>query len=149
MTEPEIRAALSTSVEEALEIMFFTSVLWESEKNAPREGDVSVRLRFQCSIPGVFCLRVCPKGARRIAANFLAQDEEALSGTEVSQTVCELANMICGSALSRLDLDACLHLAAPELVSPEDGWPQGDWVARSFHLDDGVLTAGLQFQQSP
>ena len=63
----------------------------------------------------------------------------------MNEVVRELANMICGDALSALERGA-LRLSVPEIVPPADFvLPQGS-SQRSFDLGDGALTVGLVFQ---
>ena len=41
--------------------------------------------------------------ASSVAGDFLGEDETALAERQVEEVVCELANMICGSVLSRVE----------------------------------------------
>jgi hypothetical protein len=63
--------------------------------------------------------------------------------------VCELANMICGSVLSRLERNATFQITHPELVPPQQDVSFGGAGAnRWFDLGDGILTVSLELQQT-
>ena len=55
-------------------------------------------------------------GNDRSAADFLGVDEGELTGHQVGEVVCELANMICGSVLSRMESAATFRIAPPKLA---------------------------------
>lgn len=148
MPESAEAAALSAATRDVLETMFFTEVFVESAGNGPVPGDgLDVRLHFQGQRSGDFRIAIGPGPARTIAANFLgAEDEAAIAESQVSDVACELANMICGSALSRLAADVAFDLSHPEVTparGDDSGWPEG--AARTFDLENGSLSAAIQF----
>jgi CheY-specific phosphatase CheX len=111
----EIQAALESAVEEVLETMFFTAVLGsaagppphESQRTATATGekrDLTAELSFQGDLAGRVLISVSSNLARVIAASFLGSEEDDVSDSQTCEVICELANMICGSALSRLGL---------------------------------------------
>jgi hypothetical protein len=57
--------------------------------------------------------------ARSVAADFLGEEEPALSEQQIGEVVCELANMICGSVLSRVESAITFQLATPRIVAAE------------------------------
>ncbi|HVX67697.1 MAG TPA: chemotaxis protein CheX, partial [Bryobacteraceae bacterium] len=81
--------------------------------------------------------------------NFLgAEDESGIQEEQVGEVLCELANMICGSVLSRLAGDLAFDLSHPELVAGDGdrtGWLQS--AARTFELENGWLTAAIRFEE--
>ena len=97
---------------------------------------------------GEFRVAVAPAAARSVACNFLgAEDESEITETQVGDVICELANMICGSALSRLSGDLAFDLSHPELDAGDGdlaGWPET--AAHTFDLKDGWLTAAIRFE---
>ena len=150
MEPNEIQTALDAAVEEVLETMFFTTVLASAEGVVPPDGDggpppVIAELRFEGNPPGGFRVGVPMKLARVAGAVFLGREEEELSDAQAGEVVCELANMICGSVLSRLESDTAFQLTHPELVPPESASFQG--ASRWFDLGDGILTAALELRQ--
>lgn len=121
MIELALRQALRDSVDEVLEKMFFAETLGEapdaSQPGGSRADELHVQLSFQGEPPGVMCLLLTTAAARQIAADFLGIDEIEISEKQVSEVVCELANMICGSVLSRAESAATFHLGVPEIVA--------------------------------
>lgn len=125
MTETVIRQALRDSVNEVLERMFFVETQGEcaDPECAEPAGDapadeIAAALTFQGEPPGALLLRLTSGAARQIAADFLGIDEAEVSDVQTSEVVRELANMICGSVLSRVESAAAFHLAAPRIVPP-------------------------------
>lgn len=145
---PEVRDAeiLSSAAQQVLETMFFTSVTGERETPA-EEPAVGARVSFHGAPSGTLGLRLSAGAARTMAGNFLgAEDEGDLTEAEVSEVVRELANMICGAVLSKLESDSTFDIRAPEALGSEESAAEGaTW--RSFYLDDGALTMFLSFDQ--
>src|ERR1039458_2358066 len=113
------RQALRDSVDEVLEKMFFAETLGEA--SGP-DGDsladtITVELTFQGEPSGSMCLRLTADSAREIAADFLGLEGEEISSDQISEVVRELANMICGSVLSRVESAATFHLSVPRIVA--------------------------------
>jgi CheY-specific phosphatase CheX len=102
-------------VTEVLEKMFFIRGIGESETIAP-ENEVVAHLTFEGDPPGALTLRVTTSVARSIAADFLGAEEADLGNREIGEVVCELANMICGSVLSRVESASTFRLASPRIV---------------------------------
>jgi CheY-specific phosphatase CheX len=110
--------ALQESVEEVLEKMFFIQCLGEPGEFLS-EPEVVANLTFEGDPSGALTLRVTAGAARSVAADFLAAEEPDLSEQEIGEVVCELANMICGSVLSRVESSALFRLASPRIVAPD------------------------------
>jgi len=145
VTETMIRQALSDSVNEVLEKMFFVQTLGEAPVSEPRNDttsdEIAVRLTFEGDPPGSLTLRVTAQPGRQIAADFLGTEEDSVSDLQVSEVVCELANMICGSLLSRVESVTTFHLAAPRVVpSSEDVAGSIDNIRYAVELSGGTLT---------
>lgn len=140
-------------ISSSLETMFFTSPLGLVDlANLPEgasEGDViESRVAFHGTPSGVFHLRISVLGARLIAAAFLGEDDDSLCRAETEQVVCELANMLCGSMMSRLESDQSFDLSAPELVPSGtlDALLEPFAVRQSFELESGILTMSLHLE---
>jgi len=59
------------------------------------------------------------------------------------QTVCELANIICGAALSRLEPATELRLSPPEIVTGSCGLMEwGVW--QHYRLLDGCMSVSVR-----
>jgi CheY-specific phosphatase CheX len=140
-----IERLLAEAAEEVLETMFFTSVFGPAEPSAADfESPLLARLSFRGSPPGVFWLSVPRDTARSITANFLgAEQENELSDSQVGNVIGELANVICGAVLSRLESDAAFELEAPELVNNAESFPFPGAIRRPLELESGTLTVFL------
>jgi CheY-specific phosphatase CheX len=121
VSDTAMRCALRDSVKDVLEKMFFVQTLGESHLDGPAFGDqITAQVIFAGQPPGALTMRVTSAAARQIAADFLGVDEQEVSDLRVAEVVCELANMICGSVLSRMESDSAFHLSTPQIVpSPE------------------------------
>jgi hypothetical protein len=148
----EVQAVLVLAVEEILEIMYFQTVLASAEGTAPPNADsdgpsLTAEVRFQGNRSGRFRVGVPIKLARLLGAAFLGRDEAEVSDSDAAEVVCELANMICGSVLSRLERQATFEITHPVLIPPEQGVSfEGDSASRWFDLEDGMLAVSLELQ---
>jgi CheY-specific phosphatase CheX len=139
VTKTELECALAESTAAVLERMFFVQALDETAPAAPEaDSDLICGVNFIGDPSGRLALRVSLGAARSMAADFLGEDEGGLSGFQVGQVVCELANIICGSVLSRIESGTTFQLDCPRLLS---GWESfgGDAAVHSVALDAGVL----------
>jgi CheY-specific phosphatase CheX len=142
VTEPALLQALRQSVDEVLDKMFFVCPLGETEPAAAdAEPAIVARLAFEGEPSGSLTLRLTWQAAHSIAADFLGEDEESLTRQRTGEVVREMANMICGSVLSRVESAAVFHLAEPRILTlAEDAdLPQGA-VALAVDLPNGRLT---------
>ena len=97
----------------------------EMDENAYRRKGVAALILIKGDIEGRVILDLSPEVAVKVAS-VLAGTEMEASEQVVRETVCELANMICGSVLSRVEKNATFRLATPRLVPPgkkQDGFP--------------------------
>lgn len=147
MTEKSLAEALESSMADVLEKMFFIRSMGLPEESMP-ETDVIAQLTFDGDPPGCFKLRVTKSAASSIAADFLGMDEAELSEAEVSDVICELANMICGSVLSRVESNTTFRLAKPRLM-PAEAVPavvaaNSGSAVHAVEISGGVLVASIQ-----
>jgi CheY-specific phosphatase CheX len=113
-----LQQVLRDSVEEVLEKMFFIRALGEeAEEPACPENKMAARLSFDGVPSGSLTLCVTRGAARSISADFLGADEDELTSQQVGEVICELANMICGSVLSRVERAAQFRLSPPQLLT--------------------------------
>ncbi len=150
MQAETMRAAIGSAAETVLETMFFTMPESEAEPVFPSDAQV---LRTAMTISGAwsgrFELNASLDSARTIAGNFLGEVDPALvSDDQISAVLCELTNMICGSALSRLDGDKIFDLGSPE-SSMVSGVGEVQTVASGLgaicgiNMGDGIITLAL------
>jgi len=154
MEPNEIQTALASAVEEVLETMCFAGVLASAEGNVPPDADgsspaITAALQFHGSQSGGFRVGLPMKLAHVVGAGFLGRDETELSDSQAGEVVCELANMICGSVLSRLESESTFQITHPDLTpsEPSAGF-DGAGTCRWFDLGDGILTVSLELQQT-
>ena len=146
MPEISIEAAISRATADVLEKMFFTGFAAESEWIEDSGPRIAVRLAFDGERQGFLNLVISSDSARILAADFLGTDTaDGADEMQVNEVVRELANMICGDALSTLEKRP-LRLSAPEILrAAEFALPEGS-AHRSFDLNGGTLAVGLAFQ---
>lgn len=147
MTEIEIQPALRESVNEVLEKMFFVEPPGESPNARPAgilPDQIAAFLTFEGEAAGSLSLRVTAAAARSIAADFLGDDAESISERQMAEVLCELANMICGSVLSRVESATKFNLAPPRIVpSPEDPALGPGTAVYAVDLANGNLTVAV------
>jgi CheY-specific phosphatase CheX len=144
VAEAALQRALVESVEEVLEKMFFIEALAEPSGEAAPAEEVSARLEFAGSPSGGLELAVSRPAARGIAADFLAEEEAGLTDGQVGEVICELANMICGAMLSKVESDGLFHLSAPRIAADgEDAAGPGDSILHQIGLGGGVLRVSV------
>lgn len=137
-------APLAAAAEQVLETMFFTTIDAAVSSLPEDAGElISAELPFRGSISGVFRLDLSLRSARRMAAGFLAEDEESLAPGRIGEAVCELANVICGSALSHLRGDNLFELLTPHLAAGLEP-ASACAVEHVFQLEDGFLRVCLE-----
>jgi CheY-specific phosphatase CheX len=150
MQPNKIHTALEAAVGDVLETMCFTSVLASSEKAiaaGEAEAAFTAELHFEGNATGGFRLAIPVKLARLVGSCFLGRDEAEISDCQAGEVVCELANMICGSVLSRMDSKAIFHITHPEVtVSEAAAGFDATACRRWFDLGDGVLITSVQLQ---
>ena len=147
----EVQAAMAEAVGEVLETMCFTAVLSSSDAAIPMTPECKcliAALRFEGGCEGEFRVCIPMALARQIGAGFLGEDEEEISDVQAGEFVCELGNMFCGSALSRLEPETIFHLSHPELIPGNaDAVFDDRRIGRWFELEEGNLAASMGFRQ--
>ena len=87
---------------------------------------------------GSFSLSVSGRSAAMLAAGFLGMDEGEVDDEKIDQTVAEMANMFCGSIVSRIESDREFYLSSPQ---PARCGPDPD--AHLLRLDGGLMAVSL------
>jgi CheY-specific phosphatase CheX len=143
----DLSAALAGAVAEVLENMFFTGVLGETGPAAlPDCPSVSASLAFHGDPSGRFGVRLLLDDARKIAASFLGEEEESLTELQVGEVVCELANMLCGSVVSRFETDSRFELSQPVVDPPDFAPPKDPAACGAYELEEGFLSLWLDLE---
>lgn len=143
----QLTAALDSASEEVLETMFFTTISPRPDAPdfaAPGEA-LLARVQFPGEHSGFFVMYISVPAARAVAENFLGAEPDSVSGEQVSEAVRELANMICGSALTRIEPDTLFQLGTPELLSLDQASEMAldnNW--RHFDVENGAMGVYLR-----
>ena len=146
MREARILTALATAVGVVLESMFFVEAV-PATSEAPEAEAVAVEIRFDGDPPGRFQMRLARMAAHSIATDFLGEETWSVSDGQRADVAMELANMICGAVLSRLESSACFRLGAPRIV-PSNEWPgQAEATRFTVETGNGTLTAAIQLER--
>ena len=149
MPGEQLNRFLSESAAEVLESMFFTSPLETSTPTCPAmESCVSAGLFFRGTPPGRFGICASQDAARSLAASFLGEDPESINVRQCEEVVCELANMVCGSVLSRMEKDALFELTQPKIGEPESRLPENPSACFEFSLEEGSLLVWMQIEET-
>lgn len=139
--QPEA-ALLAQTAREILETMFFVSPEDAAEPTSALNDLLIAELKFEGALSGWFRIQVQESCARAMAGNFCGvMDPGELSAEGVAGVLCELANMVCGATLSRLDPDAIFKLGSPQLGSQGGA---GEGMVQWLSTDDGLI--GLQLR---
>jgi len=146
MTEADLQQALAEAIGETLEKMFFVPWIGERGADAPPQEEFAARLAFEGSPPGRLTLRIAAPLACSIAADFLGEAELAPSERRVEEVICELANMICGSVLSRVENARDFRLGAPRLIPPCGLVRPPGAAAHAVETGGGSLEAVLEME---
>lgn len=149
MPGDELNQILSESTAEVLESMFFTSPLDCSVPSGrAMENSISAGLFFRGTPPGRFGICASMDAARLLAASFLGEDAESVTEQQCGEVVCELANMLCGSVLSRMEKDTLFALTQPKIGEPESICPEHPSVCLEFALEEGSLLAWVFVEEA-
>lgn len=149
-----VHQLLSESAQTALETMFFASPDSVSmDPQRPAGELIAASLTFQGSPPGRFGLVVSDLLARNLAANFIGVDDPAeLLPGQVAEVIGELANMMCGAALSDLESNANFNLGAPGamFIGAEEQGPDfaiGSPSICRLEFPEGAIVSFLVFEE--
>ena len=147
MTDTTIHAALSSAVADVLERMFFLEVLGETAEPPPEAETVTVHLSFDGDPPGHFQMRISRPAANAVAADFLGEDPDSLTDRQSTEVTLELANMICGAVLSRIETSASFRLGTPQIETDDTG-QRGSAEETRYTVDtgNGTLTVAIQME---
>jgi len=144
VTETTIRGALASAVGDVLESMFFLDTLGEAGEPPAGADTVTVHLSFEGDPAGCFEMRVACPAANAIAADFLGEDAESVTPQQSTDVTLELANMICGAVLSRIESSATFRLGAPRVVA--DIVADEETTRYTVETGSGTLTAAIRME---
>jgi CheY-specific phosphatase CheX len=147
VNDTTIHAALSGAVANVLERMFFLEVLGEAAEPPPEAETVTVDLSFEGDPPGRFRMRISRPAANTVAADFLGEDAGSLTDRQSTEVTLELANMICGAVLSRIESSASFRLGTPQIAAGDTGKQRPAEETRyTVDTGSGALTVAIQME---
>jgi len=147
LTDATIRAALSSAVADVLERMFFVEVFGEAPEPTVEAEAVTVQIIFDGEAQGCFQMRLARPAAHAVAADFLGEDPESLTDQQSADVTLELANMICGAVLSRIESSGTFRLGSPRIVAGDGGKDgQTEETRYTVETGSGTLTAAIQME---
>ncbi len=140
------RQALEEATLEVLETMCFEYPVDEAREGGLPEGPATAAVaRFDGSLRGELRVALAGAAPRRLAAAFLGIDEEEVRGQDELLVAAELANMLCGATMSRLEPQGRLRIAAPEAGRGACGCQSADWLR--FPLEQGEVAVALCIEE--
>jgi hypothetical protein len=134
-------AAIREVTAEVLEKMFFSTAVPVECAHAWEEC-VAARVRFGGSRSGELHVILSRGLAKRMAAGFLAEDDGEVSIEAEAQVSTEIANMICGAVLSRVDPHTRMCLEAPSPAAP--GASQPEPLHQCFETPEGRIAVTMR-----
>ena len=125
--------------------MFFLEVLGEVAEPPPQPETVTVQVNFDGDPPGYFQMCIARPAANAVAADFLGEDLETLTVRQSTDVTLELANMICGAVLSRIESRAAFRLGSPKVVADDTvKRNSGEETRCTVATGSGALTVAIQ-----
>jgi CheY-specific phosphatase CheX len=149
----EFAGLLPVCCSEVLDAMYFTTVLdtglaeaWAEESPGTDEC-IAFHLRFAGDVSGRFGIRLALSTARKLAANFLGEEESSISSVEVGEVAGELANMLCGSVMSCVEGEHTFALTHPEAAALPPGLGAGGEFLCTLATDSGDITVWIAIDE--
>lgn len=133
--------ALHLCARESLEEMFFMVVFGISEDDAVDVDAVCARVEFTGDARGALSIAVSRKAAVEAASNFLGEDAPGIAEEQVNSVITEMANILCGSALSRWRYEGQFVLASPVITPYVTA--AGAFAQCALQLEEGSIWLSL------
>jgi CheY-specific phosphatase CheX len=142
---------------EVLDAMYFITVLGTASPEASPETAelpgaqkrVAYSMNFAGDISGRFGLSLEQGTARSLAANFLGEEAENISSTEIDEVAGELTNMFCGSVMSRVEGKNKFVLSHPEAIGSQPYSEAEDVLISRLDTDGGAITVWVAVEGTP
>ena len=144
IAEPPLRDLVLAAAGDALENMFFTGILGLAEDASFDDAAIRASVDFSGTASGKAILELSRSSAVDLAASFLGQDSDAVSMQDAESVVLELANIVCGSALSHWCHDGLFTLSTPVLLGERVEYAGATRV--TLELESGFLAISMSMQ---
>jgi hypothetical protein len=149
-----VEQTLREAAQFVLETMFFAESEPAAAQELPTDGQVGVQLSFDGQRRGRLVIQMPGAQARGLAGAFEGfPDADAVPAEAVEHVTAELANMVCGATLARLDPDGLFTLHSPSLTCDfpvaagepivSECWLQVPYIA------DGLMYLALALEEKP
>lgn len=146
INDSSLRQACTEATLEVLETMLFELPVDEAALSGPPPAsDATATAVFDGSLAGALTVAVSPECTARMASGFLGLDEHEAGESEQRSLVIELANVICGATMSRLEPEGRLRIQPP-VFGPLAGQAPAAWL--EFPIDGGHLLVSAFYQPS-
>ncbi len=143
LRDEALRSACETAVLEALETMFFELTVAKAEViGGSSQGARIGMANFGGSLTGALCVAVSDGCPRRMAAEFLGLEDDQVGEPQEQSMVAELANVLCGATMSRVEPSGHLRIEQPVLGAAPANC-QGPWLM--FPLANGSLEVTVYY----
>ena len=155
MKASEFASLIPECCSEVLDAMYFTTMLGSERVEAiplnslDATAALAFSLRFAGDVSGDFGLYLEQVTARSLAANFLGVEEAEVSSDEIGEVAGELANMLCGSAVSRVEGEHKFVLSHPERVNTPLREDLADVLISRLDTDAGAITVWISVEGVP
>jgi CheY-specific phosphatase CheX len=143
MTASDFVDFFTSCCSEVLDTMYFTTMLDampETDLPPLHSGDFAFTLNFNGDVSGSFGLHLDYATAYGLASNFLGEEGGELPGTEVSDVVGELSNMLCGAVMSRVPSTHKFVLSHPAPLASTPDLDRADALIARLTMDAGTIT---------
>ena len=138
----ELEDLLGIATEEVIETMFYSAVFGPGTEAA--EGPyLSAEVTFTGSRSGALEVSAPQSTATVLAAAFLGENADSVADTQVPAIIGELANVMCGVVLGRLEQGGQFAIAPPQVSRMEGPAASHRGVRRVFEIEEGTVSIGL------
>lgn len=152
----DVERELTAAAIEVLETMFFAS-LEKLEAGAVFDGTagrIGAALSFHGACKGSLSISLDRKAAHELTASFFGENvtaddglgEATLGPDDDAAVMAEIANMVCGAMLSRLERKAIFALGTPTPLAP--GAEPIGWIEKDMALNDSILRLAFSLDRT-
>ncbi len=153
MLREQASAALSGAARDVLETMCFVAAEEVSGPLPCGAEPIAAQVEFRGHWTGRCTVEMPEACALFVTANFLGDLDPCRTGiAAVTELLCELVNMVCGSAITRLNCPGIVTLAPPHLLWE---WPCPESSSANSNVEcwldtgDGTVRVGLDMDSPP
>jgi CheY-specific phosphatase CheX len=134
----ELERALDEVTEHLAETMFFTTVLNRTGELGGQPG-YTASIAFSGTRAGALRVALPHSTAAALAVSFLGEADEEEPDARARALAGELANILCGSLLGRMEPAGHFTISPPEVTAGTEAPGQPADARRVFTLEEGPL----------